>query len=163
MLIAAIVAAIAVAAGASAAGGGGDAYAQIYSQWKKGLKKHVKDKAVRAKADAVLQKFRSQTVALNQAVQTEVGALGEVNRNFDSTIEDYEALIDNLGTHIYTAQEGMLAGAAEIHEAIGADAYGKIRTDIRKDADKYEKNKAKAAAKREKKKAKAAKKAGSNG
>lgn len=151
MLIAAIVAAIAVAAGV-AAGGGGDAYGQIYSQWKKGLKKHVKDKELRARAQAILERFKQQSVELNRTVAADVQALAEVNRRYESTVDDYAALIDALGTHVYTGQETMLSNAVDLHAAIGAGAYSKIRDGIRKDTDKYEKKKTKREA-RERRKA----------
>lgn len=153
MLIAAIVAAIAVAAGV-AAGGGADVFAQIFKDWKKWLRKYVKDEEKRAQAEEILERFRDDVHDLHEGVSKNVNALGDVHRTYASTMDQYQVHIDRLAADMLTSQVDMLDIAIEIQEVLGPETYGKIAAEVRKEADKRDKKLGKADAKRDKKEAK---------
>jgi hypothetical protein len=158
MLIAAIAAAIAAALGATA-GGGPDVMMKVVKDWKKALKRHVKDESTRDAAERVLDEYEEELFAARDRVQGGVKALGAVHRDYASTMEQYAAVIEGLGADLLESQIAMVDIALELQETVGVDTYDRVMKDFEEDTNQRKKQKAKADASERKKAEKAEKKA----
>ena len=157
MLTAALIGALAAVIGAAASGGAGDPLAHIYAQWKKGIRKHLKDETLRAEAKRILGEYRGDIETAHADIRADFEQLAAVNRDYDAKPEDYAAVIDRVHAHMEATQSVIIGRAEEVREVIGVEKYAEVREDFQREARKYENKQAKARARQEKKNARAAK------
>lgn len=154
MLWAAIAAAI---VGAVLGSAGGPALLELIEKdWKKGLRRHVKDRAKREAADAVAARLEADAQRLYDLLARELDQFQHVHRRHDASLDEYLDIVGGIGEFSEAATQTLLDYTFEIREAIGDGPYEAVMADIQEDAAKRDVKEARATARRRNKEARKA-------
>lgn len=153
MLTALIIAALAAAIAGGAASKV-DVFADISKFWRKQFKKHIEDEEELAEINAFWDQVEAEFEAFQSSVFEGVASLGDIHHNYDSTLEDYVARVDEVAVGVKAHQDQIMELGHELMERLGPEIYGQISAEQHEDAEKRQAKKEKKAAKQDEKAAK---------
>jgi len=139
---------------AAAMSGGPDTLRLLVKAWKKGVKKHVKDEAREAKAQAIVAQAEANLLESYDRLTDHVHAMETQFANYNSP--NYEPVIDDIVEGTVQGLRDMIQSSMDLSEVLTDEEVKRLLDPIAKKAEKEQKKADKEAAKKAKKEAKKA-------